>query len=136
MSSIDAVLRAASPLQSTAGWTPSSSSTSSSSSSSLSSSLTSLSLAGNSGVGGSSSPSGSQTTSWYEALAQAWGQSLNNEAQTITTLSNQVSNSGQDQPSQITQLTAESMRFSFLASDANTSTTSVGEALQTLGRKD
>jgi hypothetical protein len=82
-----------------------------------------------------SGPSGNDTKSWYEAMAKAWGQALNQQAQVITDLSNQVSNAGQDQPSQVTQLTAESMRFSYLATNASTATTSVGEALQTLGRK-
>ncbi|HEV7447759.1 MAG TPA: hypothetical protein VGO18_34655 [Steroidobacteraceae bacterium] len=81
------------------------------------------------------SPSANDTKSWYEAMAKAWGQALNQQAQVITQLSDQVSNAGQDQPSQVTQLTAESMRFSFLATNASTATTSVGEALQTLGRK-
>ena len=80
-------------------------------------------------------PSATDTKSWYEAMAKAWGQALNQQAQVITQLSDQVSNAGQDQPSQVTQLTAESMRFSFLATNASTATTSVGEALQTLGRK-
>jgi hypothetical protein len=81
------------------------------------------------------SPSANDTKSWYEAMAKAWGQALNQQAQVITQLSDQVSNAGQDQPSQVTQLTAESMRFSYLATNASTATTSVGEALQTLGRK-
>ena len=83
----------------------------------------------------SAAPSAQDTKSWYEAMAKAWGQALNQQAQVITQLSDQVSNAGQDQPSQVTQLTAESMRFSFLATNASTATTSVGEALQTLGRK-
>jgi hypothetical protein len=82
-----------------------------------------------------SGPGSNDTKSWYEAMAKAWGQALNQQAQVITDLSNQVSNAGQDQPSQVTQLTAESMRFSYLATNASTATTSVGEALQTLGRK-
>ncbi len=81
------------------------------------------------------SPSANDTKSWYEAMAKAWGQALNQQAQVLTELSDQVSNAGQDQPSQVTQLTAESMRFSFLATNASTATTSVGEALQALGRK-
>jgi len=81
------------------------------------------------------SPSANDTKSWYEAMAKAWGQALNQQAQVITQLSDQVSNAGQDQPSTVTQLTAESMRFSYLATNASTATTSVGEALQTLGRK-
>lgn len=84
---------------------------------------------------GLASPSQSDRKSWYEAMAQAWGQSLNNQAQVITQLSNEIGNSGSDQPAQITQLTAESMRFSFMATNASTATTSVGDGLESLGRK-
>lgn len=84
---------------------------------------------------GLSSPSASDRKSWYEAMAQAWGQALNNQAQVITQLSSEIGNGGSDQPAQITQLTAESMRFSFMATNASTATTSVGEGLESLGRK-
>ncbi len=84
---------------------------------------------------GLSSPSETDRKSWYEAMAQAWGQALNNQAQVVTQLSNDIGNGGTDQPAQITQLTAESMRFSFMATNASTATTSVGEGLESLGRK-
>lgn len=84
---------------------------------------------------GLSSPSESDRKSWYEAMAQAWGQALNNQAQVITQLSSEIGNGGSDQPAQITQLTAESMRFSFMATNASTATTSVGDGLESLGRK-
>ncbi len=100
-----------------------------------SSSLLSQTLSRASATIGAGTPSASDTQSWYEAMAKAWGSALNSQAQVITDLSNQVSNAGQDNPSTITQLTAESMRFSYLATNASTSTTSVGEGLETLGRK-
>jgi hypothetical protein len=75
------------------------------------------------------------TNSWYEAMARAWGQALDKQAQVITQMSDSISNAGNDQPSQITQLTAESERFSFLSTNASTATTSVGQALDSLGRK-
>ncbi len=84
---------------------------------------------------GAMKPALGDAHSWYEAMAKAWGQALNQQAHVITQLSDQITNAGQDQPSQITQLTAESMRFSYIATNASTATTSVGEALQTLGRK-
>lgn len=80
-------------------------------------------------------PSGKDVKSWYEAMAQAWGQALNRQAQELVDLSSQITDGGNDQPAQITQLTAASMRFSYIATNASTATTSVGEALQTLGRK-
>lgn len=124
MSPIDATLRAAATYPG---------STTATSASSPSSTL-SLALSANSSVNGS--PGAGTTHSWYEAMAKAWGQALDQQAQSITQLSDQVSNGGQDQPSQITQLTAASLRFSFLSSNASTSTTSIGEALQSLGRKE
>jgi hypothetical protein len=87
-----------------------------------------------SALSGAAAPSHATTQSWYEAMAQAWGQAMNNQAQVITNLSDQI-NSGQDTPAQITQLTAESLRFSYLATNASTSTTSVGDGLASLGRK-
>lgn len=89
----------------------------------------------NASTAGLGSPSESDRKSWYEAMAQAWGQALNNQAQVITQLSNEIGNGGTDQPAQITQLTAESMRFSFMATNASTATTSVGDGLESLGRK-
>ncbi len=71
---------------------------------------------------------------WYEAMARAWGQSLDQQAQTITELSAQVTD-GQDQPSTMIQLTAESLRMQFLSNNASTSTNSVGQALEALARK-
>ncbi|MDE0856847.1 MAG: hypothetical protein OSA97_20725 [Nevskia sp.] len=124
MSSIDAVLRTAIPQTSTGTQAGSG----------TSSGLTSLALSANSAVN-NTSPSADDSNSWFAAMAKAWGQALDQQAQSITQLSDQVSNGGQDQPSQITQLTAASLRFSFLSSNASTATTSIGEALQTLGRK-
>ena len=42
---------------------------------------------------------------------------------------------GGDQPSNVVQLTAESLRMQFLSNNASTSQNSVGQALETLGRK-
>jgi hypothetical protein len=78
---------------------------------------------------------GSEANSWYAAMARAWGGALDQEAATITRMSDAVSNGGQDQPSTMTQLTAESQRMQFLSSSASTSMNSVGDALQALGKK-
>ena len=110
-----------------------SSSTSTNASGSLTSSM-SQTLSTASALSGAAAPSTATTQSWYEAMAQAWGTAMNNQAQVITNLSDQI-NSGQDTPAQITQLTAESLRFSYLATNASTSTTSVGSGLESLGRK-
>ena len=71
---------------------------------------------------------------WFEALSQAWGQTLDNQASRIEQMSDQVGQGG-DNPSQITKLTAESMRMSFMANSSSTSIDSVGKALETMARK-
>lgn len=77
---------------------------------------------------------GSGSGEWFEALSEAWGQTLDQQAVKIEAMSDQIGN-GTDNPSQITKLTAESMRMSFLANSSSTSIDSVGKALETMARK-
>jgi hypothetical protein len=77
---------------------------------------------------------GDEAKSWFEAMARAWGESLDQQANTITDLSSSLSQ-GMDTPSQVTLLTAESMKMQFLSNSAATSNNSVGQALETLGKK-
>jgi hypothetical protein len=72
---------------------------------------------------------------WFEALADAWGQTLDGQASRIEQMSTEIGNQGQDNPSQITKLTAESMRMSFMANSSSSSIDSVGKALETMARK-
>ena len=72
---------------------------------------------------------------WFEALADAWGKTLDNQAQRIEQMGNEIGNQGSDNPSQITKLTAESMRMSFMANSSSSSIDSVGKALETMARK-
>lgn len=84
---------------------------------------------------GNSAGAGDQDlSSWYEAMADAWGSALDDQAGRITELSDAVAG-GQDNPSTMTLLTAESLRMQFLANNASTSTNSVGQALESLARK-
>jgi len=71
---------------------------------------------------------------WFEAMADAWGSALNDQAERIVTQADQVAN-GMDTPAEITQLTAESLRMNFISNSSHTSLTSVGSALETLARK-
>lgn len=87
-------------------------------------------LAGNAGRG-----RGSEPGTWFEALSAAWGQSLDKQAARIETMSEGIGNGGQDNPSGITKLTAESLRMSFLANSSSSSIDSVGKALETMARK-
>jgi hypothetical protein len=66
--------------------------------------------------------------SWYEAMATAWGQN------TIGTMSDSLG-AGNESPSDITKLTAESMRMGFLSNSSSSSLDSVGKALETMARK-
>ena len=52
----------------------------------------------------------------------------------ITQLSNEIS-AGGDQPSAMVQLTAASLRMQFMSNNAATSQNSVGQALETLGKR-
>lgn len=89
-----------------------------------------------SGTGSSATTaSPADTNSWYEALARAWGSALDQQAGRIAELSDTISTAGDDQPSQVTMLTAESMRMQFLSNNASTSMNAVGQALESLGRK-
>jgi hypothetical protein len=72
--------------------------------------------------------------SWFEAIARAWGNTLDNQAQRITEMSDQIGQ-GDEMPSQIAKLTAESMRMSFMANSSQTSMDSIGRALETMARK-
>ena len=86
---------------------------------------------------GVSSPTGNSKNkegSWFESLADAWGDALDQQANRISALSSDVTQ-GQDNPSQITELTAESLRMSFISNSSHTSLTSAGTALETLARK-
>lgn len=76
-----------------------------------------------------------RSTNWFEAFAGAWGNALDNQATQIQQQSEVISNDGGDSPSEITKLTAESMRMSFMAQSSHTSIDSVSKALETMARK-
>lgn len=83
-----------------------------------------------------SQPASSQdVSSWYEAMARAWGETLDRQAQVISDLSNEIGSGGLDQPSSVVQLTAESLKMQFMSNNANTANNSVGQALETLGKR-
>lgn len=73
-------------------------------------------------------------SSWFESMAEAWGQTLDRQASAIENLSDQVSG-GDDKPATITELSTESLRMSFLSNSSHTAITSAGEALKTMAQK-
>lgn len=89
---------------------------------------------GVSGGGARGSVSSGSANSWYEAMSKAWGATLDSQAARITQLSDMVG-AGQDQPSVMIQLTAESLRMQFMSNNAATSQNAVGQALETLGKR-
>lgn len=78
--------------------------------------------------------SGNPGGSWFEAMADAWGQALNSQAEAIELKSAEVSNNG-DEPADVTELTAMSLKMTFLANSSHTAISSVGSALETMARK-
>ena len=81
-----------------------------------------------------SAPSRGRGSNWFEAFADAWGRALDNQASVIETRSDALK-AGGDKPSDITMLTAESMRMTFMANSSHTSLDSVSKALETMARK-
>lgn len=76
----------------------------------------------------------SRKSNWFEAFASAWGSALDNQANRISARSDMLKDGG-DTPSQITMLTAESMRMSFMSQSSHSSLDSVSKALETMARK-
>ncbi len=72
---------------------------------------------------------------WFEAFASAWGKALDQQAARIEQKSDMIANEGGDNPSQITMLTAEAMKMSFLSNSSHSSIDSVSKALETMARK-
>ncbi|MGO1070906.1 hypothetical protein [Lysobacter sp. CA199] len=90
---------------------------------------------GSSGGGGiSAGAGGGGGGSWYEAMSRAWGSTLDNQAAKITDLSGAIGG-GNDTPSAMISLTAESLRMQFISNNASTSQNSVADALKTLAQK-
>jgi hypothetical protein len=72
--------------------------------------------------------------SWFEAMSQAWGQTLDAQANRIQQQSDALSG-GDDSPATITQLSTESLKMSFLSNSSHNAISSVGQALDTMARK-
>ncbi len=81
-----------------------------------------------------SNKSSNGTSSWFEAMAQAWGQALDKQAATIQEKSDAISG-GDNTPSAVTELTTQSLVMSFLSNSSHTSISTVGQALETMARK-
>lgn len=82
----------------------------------------------------SSSTGAKRGSSWFEAMADAWGKALDNQANKISDMSNELVD-GIDSPRQVSLLTAESLRMQFLSNSSHTAITAVGSSLETMARK-
>lgn len=80
------------------------------------------------------STSGDEGSQWFEAMAEAWGKTLDNKAAQIEGLADQIG-AGDNTPGTITKLQAQSLEMSFLAQSSHTAISSVGSALETMARK-
>jgi putative salt-induced outer membrane protein YdiY len=80
------------------------------------------------------SKSQEEGTEWFEAMAEAWGKTLDAKAAQIEALSDQIG-AGDNSPSSITKLQAHSLEMSFLSQSGHSSISSVGTALETMARK-
>ena len=83
---------------------------------------------------GNSNKNGAKSGTWYQAMAEAWGETLDRQATKLESLGNQIS-SGGDKPSTLTLMSAESLKMGFLANSSHTALSSTGEALKTLAQK-
>jgi len=71
---------------------------------------------------------------WFEAMAEAWGQTLDAKAGEIEAQADKIS-AGDDRPASVTQLTTLSLQMQFLSNSSHTALSSVGSALETMARK-
>ena len=76
-----------------------------------------------------------RSETWFQAFASAWGTSMDQKADQMIETANGIKDGVADRPSDVAQLTAQSLQFSYLSQAQNTSMTSVGEALKTMARK-
>ena len=77
---------------------------------------------------------GDEGSQWFEAMAEAWGKTLDAKATQLEGLADQISG-GDNTPGTITQLQSKSLEMSFLAQSSHSAISSVGSALETMVRK-
>ena len=74
------------------------------------------------------------SSSWYARMATSWGAALDRQANKTVALSQQMSN-GDDNPGIALQISAAAHQLSFLSTAASTTSNSIAQALETLGKK-
>ncbi|MBQ1762322.1 MAG: hypothetical protein IIZ92_05410 [Aquincola sp.] len=76
----------------------------------------------------------SREGSWYEAMATAWGQTLDRKAADLESISGRIIE-GDDKPATVTMLSTQAMQMGFLSTSSHSTITSAGEALKTMAQK-
>jgi hypothetical protein len=74
-------------------------------------------------------------SNWYQALAEAWGEVLDRKAGELVTASDQIGNSGTNDPSAMVKAAALAQEFGFTSTMASTANNSVGQGLETVSKK-
>ena len=72
--------------------------------------------------------------SWYAQLANAWGAALDRQADKTAALAQQLAD-GKDEPAAALQVSAAAHQLAFISTAAATASNSIGQALESLGRK-
>ena len=72
--------------------------------------------------------------SWYAELAGAWGAALDRQADKTAALAQQLAD-GNDEPAAALQVSAAAHQLAFISTAAATASNSIGQALESLGRK-
>jgi hypothetical protein len=75
-----------------------------------------------------------RSDSWFEAMAQAWGTVMDQQAEQIVNLSSQMT-AGSDNPGTAIQLQAQAQKLAFLSTAASTSVNTAGNAIEVLSKK-
>lgn len=73
--------------------------------------------------------------SWYSKLASAWGSALDRQADRTVSLAQQLTGAEADGPGQALRVSAAAQQLTFLCTAASNVSNSIGQALETLGRK-
>lgn len=74
------------------------------------------------------------SSSWYAKMAIGWGAALDRQADKTVALSEEMA-SGFDNPGAALQISAAAHQLSFLSTAAATTSNSIAQALETLGKK-
>lgn len=74
------------------------------------------------------------SSSWYAKMATGWGAALDRQADKTVALSEEMAK-GFDSPGAALQVSAAAHQLSFLSTAAATTSNSIAQALETLGKK-